>query len=346
MLSSAIIPWLLSFVLAAWLTARFCNPASKFHILDHPNERSLHTSPTPRSGGIAILAGIIVGLAWGISGLAWPAEISWLVAALALVALVSYLDDRSGVEVRYRFAVHTGAAALLVWTGFVLQTLPLPGATWSLPLWLGASLSVLFTVWMINLYNFMDGMDGFAGGMSVIGFAAFGALGWLSGHTTFLFISLLVSSASAGFLVFNIPPARIFMGDVGSSSLGLLAAALSLWGARDGVFQFWVALLVFSPFIVDATVTLMRRSIRREKVWQAHRTHYYQRLVQLGWGHRKTVLWEYVLMLAAAGAALWAVDKPASTQWVMLGVWIALYASLAIGVRYIEERHRKHENLA
>ncbi len=346
MLWSAIIPWLLSFVLAAWLTARFCDPASKFHILDHPNERSLHTNPTPRSGGIAIFAGIGAGLVWRISPLAWPVEIPWLVTSLVLVTVISYMDDRAGVRVGYRFAVHFFAAALLVWNGLVLSSLPLPGTAWLLSPWFAVSLSVLFIVWMINLYNFMDGMDGFAGGMSVIGFATFGVLGWLAGHTAFLFVSVVAACASAGFLLFNFPPARIFMGDVGSSSLGLLAAALSLWGARDDVFPFWVALLVFSPFIVDATLTLIRRALHGEKVWQAHKTHYYQRLVQMGWGHRKTLLWEYVLMFAATGCALWVVDKPVFTQWVILGVWILLYASLAIGLRYIEERNRDHEKLA
>lgn len=96
------------------------------------------------------------------------------------------------------------------------------------------------------------------------------------------FISLIIAAAFAGFLIFNFPPARIFMGDTGSSTLGLLAATLSLWGARDGVFPVWIAVLVFSPFIVDATVTLFWRLLRHEKIWQAHKAHYYQQLVQTG----------------------------------------------------------------
>ncbi len=332
--------------LAAWLTARFCDPASKFHILDHPNERSLHTNPTPRSGGIAIFAGIAAGLALAGWRFAWPVEMPWVVASLALVALVSYMDDRAGVRVAYRFVAHVLAAALLLWAGLVLPSLPLPTMPWALTPSVAAGLSVLFVVWMVNLYNFMDGMDGFAGGMAVVGFCSFAVLGWFSGHTTFVVVSLVTASASAGFLLFNFPPARIFMGDVGSSTLGLLAAALSLWGARDGVFPFWVAVLVFSPFIVDATVTLVRRLLKGEKVWQAHRTHYYQRLVQMGWGHRKTVLWEYLLMFAATGSALWVVDKTAPVQWVILGLWVVVYVALAMGVRHFEERYRNYEKLA
>ncbi len=333
-------------VLAAWLTARFCDPRSKFHILDHPNERSLHTNPTPRSGGMAILGGIALGFAFVSSQIAWPSEMPFIVASLLLVALVSYIDDRAGVRVVYRFVVHVFAAALLLGAGLDLVSAPLPGTSWPPIPVMTAALSVFCIVWMINLYNFMDGMDGFAGGMAVIGFGTFAALGWFSGHTAFVVVSLITASATAGFLLFNFPPARIFMGDVGSSSLGLLAAALSLWGARDGIFPFWVALLVFSPFIVDATVTLLRRLLKGEKVWQAHRSHYYQRLVQMGWGHRKTVLWEYALMVAAAASALWVVDKPVRVQWVILSLWVVLYATLAIGLRYLEERHRNHEKLA
>lgn len=337
---------MVSFTLTAWLTARFCNPASKFHILDHPNERSLHTNPTPRSGGVAILSGIVAGLAWGTWRFAWPAEIPWLVASIALVALVSFMDDRAEVRVGYRFAAHVIAAALLIWAGLALQSVPLPGLAWPLATWVAVAASVLFIVWMVNLYNFMDGMDGFAGGMAVIGFGTYALLGWHAGHTAFLVVSLVTASASAGFLFFNFPPARIFMGDVGSSVLGLLAGALSLWGTRDGVFPFWVGLLVFSPFIVDATVTLVRRLLKGEKVWQAHRTHYYQRFVQMGWGHRKTVLWEYLLMFAVATSALWVADKAASVQWVILSLWVVLYAILAIGLQHLEERHRNHEKLA
>jgi UDP-N-acetylmuramyl pentapeptide phosphotransferase/UDP-N-acetylglucosamine-1-phosphate transferase len=272
--------------------------------------------------------------------------IAWVGGAMFIVALVSFMDDRAGVRVAYRFAAHAIAAALLMKAGLALASAPLPGVSWPWAAWVAAGISVLFVVWTINLYNFMDGMDGFAGGMAVIGFGTFAALGWLSGHTGFVAVSLITASASAGFLLFNFPPARIFMGDVGSSSLGLLTAALSLWGARDGVFPFWIALLVFSPFIVDATVTLVRRLLTGERVWQAHRTHCYQRLVGMGWGHRKTVLWEYALMIVAAASALWTVDKPASVQWIILGLWIVLYAVLTIGLRHIEERHRNHEKLA
>jgi len=130
------------------------------------------------------------------------------------------------------------------------------------------------------------------------------------------------------------------MGDVGSSLLGFLAAALALWGERDGIAPLWVTLLIFSPFIVDASVTLLRRSWRGEKFWQAHKRHYYQRLVQLGWGHKKTVLWEYALMIACAGSALWAARQTPPAQWFILAFWALCYPILIFGVTRIERaRH-------
>jgi UDP-N-acetylmuramyl pentapeptide phosphotransferase/UDP-N-acetylglucosamine-1-phosphate transferase len=185
----------------------------------------------------------------------------------------------------------------------------------------------------------MDGMDGFAGGMALIGFGTFGVFGLLDGHLLFATVSLSLAAAAAGFLLFNFPPARIFMGDTGSATLGLLAGGLSLWGAREGLFPFWAALVVFSPFIVDATVTLLRRLLRRERVWQAHKTHYYQRLVQSGWGHRRTVLAEYALMAACSGSVLLARGADPMGQWALIGAWTAVYLVLMAGVHAVEAGH-------
>jgi UDP-N-acetylmuramyl pentapeptide phosphotransferase/UDP-N-acetylglucosamine-1-phosphate transferase len=202
-----------------------------------------------------------------------------------------------------------------------------------------SGLTGLFILWMINLYNFMDGMDGFAGGMAVIGFTT---LAWLGrADAGFAAVNLTIAAASAGFLAYNFPPARLFLGDTGSTALGFLAAACSLWGSAAGLFPFWAALWVFSPFIVDATVTLLRRLMRGERVWEAHRSHYYQRLVLLGWGHRRTVLAEYVLMLACAGSAMLAVHLPTHSAFLLaLGVG-SVYGLLMGGVRRLERRQER-----
>jgi UDP-N-acetylmuramyl pentapeptide phosphotransferase/UDP-N-acetylglucosamine-1-phosphate transferase len=127
------------------------------------------------------------------------------------------------------------------------------------------------------------------------------------------------------------------MGDVGSSSLGLLAATFSLWGNQANIFPLWVAILLFSPFIVDATVTLSRRAWRGEKIWQAHRTHYYQRLVQLGWGHKRTVLCEYSLMFACAFSAIIATSLSAQLQIILMFSWLGIYAILMYAVELLEK---------
>lgn len=313
-----------AFTVSALLTFRFCSPASIFYMLDHPNDRSLHDRPVPRGGGLAILAALLVcGL---VTVMFQPVPgLVGIVLGMLVVAGVSFLDDRHSVPPFYRFVAHTVAAAVIVYGGFFIQRLEIPGAGWHWSYIVGAMFSVLFIVWMTNLYNFMDGMDGFAGGMAVIGFSVFALLGWQVGNVLFMLLSLVTAAAAGGFLLFNFPPARIFMGDVGSSTLGLLAGTFSLWGARDGIFQFWIAVLVFLPFIADSTVTLVRRFLRREKLWQAHKTHFYQQLVQAGWGHRKTVLLEYAVMLGCGISAIWGVHSAALMQIAIFVSWSLFY---------------------
>lgn len=308
--------------------------------MDHPNERSLHNMPIPRTGGIAILSGIIVGTAlvvWSVNpSVAIP---HWGLLGLLAIAVVSFLDDRHGVPAMRRFAVHALAAAAVMYGELAAYNVRdiFFGADFDRSI--ASVLLLLFTVWMTNLYNFMDGMDGFAAGMAVIGFGVFGVFGYLAGEPLFTAMNLIVVAAAVGFLMFNFPPARIFMGDTGSSALGFLAAIFSIWGAQNQVFPFWAALLVFSPFIVDASVTLVLRMARREKVWEAHRTHYYQRLVRLGWGHRRTVLAEYVLMVACAGSALVVVRWSPMMQGVIVLGWVLIYTVLAMAVCRSESTH-------
>jgi len=336
-------PWILlsaaiAFVVATFLTRRFCNPGSRLHLLDHPNERSLHTLPTPRTGGVAILAGLFSAIPVWLFANVDASPVTWLMAAAGLIAALSFLDDRHGLPVIARFLGHVIGAFLVAFgAGLTLPVLS-PGMSVLWPAWLGLGLSVLFLVWMVNLYNFMDGMDGLAGGMALIGFGTFAVFGLLGGNLLFTTLSLTIAAAAGGFLLYNFPPARIFMGDTGSAALGLLAGGLSLWGARDGLFPFWVALLVFSPFIVDASVTLVRRLLRGERVWQAHKSHYYQRLVQSGWGHRKTVLYEYVLILACGLSALLAQHLNPRGQAALILFWCLFYPVLMIGVHRVEQR--------
>ena len=318
-----------------WLTRLFARPGSRLYLLDYPNERSMHTNPTPRSGGLAIASSFF--LFSGILGwFYWPAgNQAWLLIAAILVIALSYIDDYYGLPTEIRFFTHLACALVLLEGGWWLPRLEIPGLVWLWPAAIGIGFSILFIVWMINLYNFMDGLDGLAAGMAVIGFGSFAIFGGMAGDTSFLIKNLIVVAASAGFLIKNIPPATIFMGDTGSALLGLLAAAFSLLGVQEHIFPFWAPLLVFSPFITDATVTLLRRFFRGEKVWQAHKTHYYQRIARI-LGKEQTLFSEYVLMVACAGSALWAIKQPVVWQWAVIITWIFLYG-LAIMVTLLLE---------
>jgi UDP-N-acetylmuramyl pentapeptide phosphotransferase/UDP-N-acetylglucosamine-1-phosphate transferase len=191
---------------------------------------------------------------------------------------------------------------------------------------------VLAVMWMTNLYNFMDGSDGLAGGMALFGFGTYAVGAWLGGDVNLAAACASLAACAAAFLVFNFHPARVFMGDAGSVPYGFLAGAIGLAGWHEGLWPPWFPVLAFSPFVADASVTLARRMLRGEKFWRPHRTHYYQRLVQLGWGHRRTALAEYALMLACGTLALAASRAAPAVQAAVLAAAAALYLALATAV--------------
>lgn len=254
--------------------------------LDLPNDRSLHTSPTPRMGGVVMVPSVLV--AW----LLLPEFDPWLAALAAGLCMLSLIDDRFRAALAIRLAGHLTAAVL-----FVVFGLHVRDPLWVFPFVLGIA-------WFANLYNFMDGADGLAGGMAVFGFSVYGAAAWSGGDGTLALTCFCVSAAAAGFLCFNFPPARVFMGDAGSVPLGFMAGAIGLLGWVRELWQLWFPILVFAPFVADASLTLARRIFRGENVWLAHREHYYQRLIRMGWGHRRTALSEYALMSVCAVLAL------------------------------------------
>lgn len=264
----------------------------------------------------------------------------WLLAGVLILSVVGLVDDYGHVPAPIRFGTHFLAAILLLLAGLDIAALQLPGYLLPLPQWLALILEIGFIVWMINLYNFMDGMDGFAGGMSIIGFASLSLLGLQGGQTDFALIAGVIAAAAGGFLMWNFPPAKIFMGDAGAPVLGYLAAALSLWGVKLALFPLWVAVLIFSPFIVDASYTLLRRLLRREKVWQAHREHIYQRLVQLGWGHKRTVLLAYALMLGSALTAWYLLQSSSVLQWLGIVFWLIIYSLIILGTEFVVKRNQ------
>ncbi|MES2503226.1 MAG: glycosyltransferase family 4 protein [Pseudomonadota bacterium] len=284
--------------------------------LDTPNQRSLHTKLTPRIGGLAIMAGVLI------SWLLIPINFYWILFPLSLL-LISLVDDIYGLSVKWRFLMQ-----LMVSAAFILLMLPLQA--W----WLVALLTLLIT-WMTNLYNFMDGSDGLAGGMGLFGFASYAIASTMMGDMHFAVMNAAISAACLAFLFFNFNPAKIFMGDSGSIPLGFLAGSMGLYGYCNALWPAWFPILVFSPFIVDATVTLIKRQLAGEKVWQAHRSHYYQHLVQLGWGHRNTAFAEYILMICLAASAIFLLKESAVLVFCALLFWTMVYLII---MRWIDKR--------
>jgi UDP-N-acetylmuramyl pentapeptide phosphotransferase/UDP-N-acetylglucosamine-1-phosphate transferase len=244
--TALLLPAAAAFLIAAAALALLLRGGAGRLVLDLPNERSLHPRPVPRGGGLGILAGVLGGWALCQDAVAWE-----VVALALLLAGVSYADDLRSLPARWRLAAHLSAAGLLCL---------LFAASFPSPLWL--PFAWLAVAWMTNLYNFMDGADGLAGGMAVFGFGAYAAAAGWAGAPGFAAVNLVVAAAAAGFLVFNFPPARVFMGDVGSIPLGFLAAAHGLAGWAQGLWPIWFPAAIFAPFVLDASVTLARRALR------------------------------------------------------------------------------------
>lgn len=261
-------------------------------MLDAPNSRSLHTIAVPRSGGVAIAAGMLP--VFLVMFAAAELQLRAIMLGWLLVFAVSLLDDFRSLPASLRILVHFVAAMVVLLvredTGFDTPLALLLGVFW--------------IVWGTNLFNFMDGMDGLAGSMSVVGGCALLAALLFAGQTSPVPVLLPAIAGSTAFLWFNAPPARIFMGDSGSAPLGFLFAAVAVGSVQDAILPWWLPVLIFLPFVADATFTLLRRGWQRKRVWEAHREHAYQSLVGAGWPVRRVLLAEIAFMLLCAGLAL------------------------------------------
>lgn len=276
----------LAATLSAVLIALYLPFARRLGWVDTPNSRSAHTQATPNSGGVAVVASVILVLlitpvAAGVSR-ALPAHAPAMAAALLFICLIGAWDDRKHLSAGFRLSCFFATAAVVVW----LWLAPDSGAATVLTL----VMTVAF-VWLLNLYNFMDGLDGLAALQTVAVAVGLLGQGWLlSAGPVFLMVAAAVGGAYFGFLVFNWPPARLFMGDAGSLSAGFLVGGLGIWGWQAAYLapEAWV--LLMSPFILDASATLAERIYRRERLTVAHRNHLYQHLARRWGNHRSVVL--------------------------------------------------------
>src|SRR5690554_167818 len=267
-ISVGIVTWGLT-----WLLRRY---ALASQMMDIPNERSSHSVPTPRGGGVAIVFSFLsVALLLGVLGWQPWSFIIALVGAGAGVAVLGFIDDRGHIAARWRLLGHFMAAAwALFWLGG-LPPLQLAGTDFDLGL-LRPVLAAFYIVWMLDLYNFMDGIDGLASVEAICTCIAGGLLYLLLGEPKMALLPFVLAAAVAGFLYWNFPPARIFMGDAGSGFLGVVLALLSLQAAWFKAELLWSWIILLAVFVVDATYTLLRRLLTGQKISEAHNSHDYQ----------------------------------------------------------------------
>ncbi len=337
-----LIAFIASTLLTRWLKGRLIAKA----MMDIPNERSMHTAPVPRGGGLAMMTVIVVGMVlislfsvffhitkgmpafagmtdWMSAGI--PFSFLYLLASVLLLMGISWLDDRKSVSASLRLSIHLLAA--LIGSFALGDHATLFGA--ALPFWLDRALMVLGWAWFMNLYNFMDGIDGLTATQTiavVTGIASLiGAMTVLDPQAPLLHdlaLCAMIIGSSAGFLIYNWPPARLFMGDVGSVPLGFLIGYLLL---KLASLNLWLpALILPLYYLADSGITITRRALRGEKIWQAHRQHFYQRAT-LGEGNPKPVLYKIIAAnIALFGAALLAMATP----WLGLGIGVLIIAIL------------------
>lgn len=327
------------FAVAAVLTGTVRRYALANRLLDLPNARSSHSVATPRGGGLAIVIATVAGfVVLAFTGtLALP--LAWaLLGSGVAVAWIGFLDDHGHVAARWRLLVHFLVAA---WALYWLQGPPeltMMGVPFRQG-WVTGVLAAVYLVWMLNLYNFMDGIDGLAGAEAVTVCIGGALLYFAAGNRELAPVPLVVAAATSGFLCWNLPPARIFMGDAGSGFLGIVFGVLSLYAGRVDPLLFWSWVILLGVFVVDSSVTLLARLLRGERVYEAHRSHAYQRAARRIGSHRS------VTLAAAAINVLWllpisilvAVGRLGEVWGLSLAYVPLVLLALALGAGRVEE---------
>jgi Fuc2NAc and GlcNAc transferase len=283
--------FLVATLVAAALTNFLRSHALRVGMMDVPNERSSHLTPTPRGGGLGFVLVTLSGTALiGALGRLDINIAAVLIAAGSLVAVVGYLDDKRGLAALPRFAVHVAASVMVV---VMLMSVSSAHSIDGTAHWLIALVLVVGTAWSINSFNFMDGIDGIAASQAVFVTVVSAALVLRSESPELAGLLLLSTGASLGFLLLNWPPARIFMGDVGSGFLGFWMAAIALLLHVKGALSIFTSVILSSLFLSDATTTLLRRIAGRKRWYEAHRSHAYQQLARRWRSHGKVtgLLW-------------------------------------------------------
>jgi Fuc2NAc and GlcNAc transferase len=326
---------------SAVLTGVMRHYAESREILDVPNDRSSHTVPTPRGGGVAIVFMVLLAVAWlSIGGRLLPlGMVPALVLGGTAVALVGWTDDHYPLSAMSRVAAYLLAAAWAVHALGGMSSFDLGFTRWQPGNLIGSAAAVLFIAWLTNLYNFMDGTDGIAGTQAVCAGMAGFALFLARGQPGLGMLSLAVAAAAAGFLLWNWPPARIFMGDVGSCFLGYVFGVLALAGEKSGAAPAILWTVILGVFFWDATFTLARRMLAGDRWYRAHRTHAYQRLTQLGWSHRRIAVAMLVYNVVVLWPLVWLGTLWNNNLMSVVGLSAALFGVVWVAVH---RRHQRH----
>ncbi len=303
-------------------------------IMAPPNERSSHKTLVPKSGGISMVATFLMGLlAIYVLGDSTQIDrgyfLGFVLSAIA-IAVISFYDDITEKGSVFKFLTQTIAAVLVIAFGLVIDILGIPTIGHVELGWLGYLISFLWIVGLTNAFNFMDGLDGLAAGTAVIASVSFGVITFSQGSVFSYMACYAIAAGALGFLVFNFPPAKIFMGDVGSAFLGFLFATLAIVAARydHSHTSFFVMPLLLFNFIYDTSFTFFRRLIRDDNVFQAHRDHLYQLFNRLGYSHRTVTLFHYGVCVAQGLAAWWMVrseDEVRTIAFAPFAVFQVLY---------------------
>lgn len=316
---SAVLTALLARPLRSWLLAR--------DVVDQPGQRRSHQLPTPRGGGLAMASSIAIVLVLfgGISG-----ESLAVLSLTVALALLGWVDDVRDLPVRWRLLFQLLIAlAMLAFVGPVTSVRVFE-LTLAWP-WLWSTLALVAVVWLMNLHNFMDGSDGLAAAQGIWTGLAMGTLMYSRDAGPPALIGFVLAGACLGFLWWNRPPARLFMGDVGSVTVGGLIALLALIGATGGGLSIWLSLIICAVFVVDATATLLRRVGQGAQWYTAHRDHVYQRLIARGWSHaRVLVLYAAVNLVIVLPVLLLAIRFPVWEMTLALMLIAALSAAWSV----------------
>jgi Fuc2NAc and GlcNAc transferase len=329
---ATIVTIILVAVLSWWALGYLIKVLVRKEIVDVPNERTLHQGAIPRGGGLVIVAALLAGLLLCTFFSGQFLFFGTLTLLMLAWATLSWVDDNRDLSPHLRLLIQLCLSAItIIAFGWVDSLLGIELA------WLGVVLSLLGLVWMANLYNFMDGMDGLAGSQGVVASITLSFWFYISGATYLALLCLILSASSYGFVLRNWRPAQIFMGDVGSITLGAFFGTLIIIGVSRYDMSVLSFVSLFAVFIVDASVTILRRASKGEKIWLPHRQHYYQRLATAGYDHSKIVLAAVCLMVLCSVLATIGMAYHDMIMVSTISICVLLAAVLGV-IHFLEKR--------